>query len=100
MPKTPTNRDGRHSRNRNIEFKHLIYTSGRLWHKVTDAIKKKDLDAATDAKIEIEDAQREERSRGNQDEWRPRFFQLKGEDWHPLFRQASATSWPIASVRD
>ena len=50
--------------------------SRRLWTKVTAAIKAKDLDAATDAKTEIEDAQREQArerdARGEQ--WRPRFF--------------------------
>ncbi|TNY21181.1 hypothetical protein DMC30DRAFT_212636 [Rhodotorula diobovata] len=63
--------------------------SRRLWTKVTAAIKAKDLDAATDAKTEIEDAQREQArerdARGEQ--WRPRFFKPSGKagEWRPVF---------------
>lgn len=64
--------------------------SRRLWTKVTAAIKAKDLDAATDAKTEIEDAQREaareREAKGEQ--WAPRFFKPtgKGGEWRPAFR--------------
>ncbi|GAA5840418.1 hypothetical protein JCM9279_007320 [Rhodotorula babjevae] len=63
--------------------------SRRLWTKVTAAIKAKDLDAATDAKTEIEDAQREaareREAKGEQ--WAPRFFKPtgKGGEWRPAF---------------
>ncbi|BGP42036.1 Oxysterol-binding protein OBPa [Rhodotorula kratochvilovae] len=63
--------------------------SRRLWSRVTAAIKAKDLDAATDAKSAIEDAQREAaRERDAQGEgWAPRFFKPtgKGGEWRPVF---------------
>lgn len=50
--------------------------SQRLWAKVTEAIKKKDQNVATDEKSRIEDEQRREASeRAEQDiEWRPTLF--------------------------
>lgn len=61
--------------------------SRRLWSKVTAAIKAKDLDAATEAKSAIEDAQRESaRERDDKGEsWTPRFFVLKDGEWRPKF---------------
>jgi len=69
--------------------------SRRLWSHVTDAIKKKDLDAATDAKSAIEDSQREStRLREEKGQkWSPRFFELRDEEYHPKF-QLSAGSKP------
>ncbi|GAA6006133.1 hypothetical protein JCM11491_002043 [Sporobolomyces phaffii] len=62
--------------------------SRRLWSKVTHAIKQNDIDAATDAKSEIEDAQRESaRIRDEKGEkFVPKYFKLseKGE-WRPSF---------------
>ncbi|GAA5906797.1 OSBP family protein [Sporobolomyces salmoneus] len=62
--------------------------SRRLWSKVTQAIKQNDIDAATEAKTEIEDAQRESaRLREEKGEkFVPKYFQLseKGE-WRPAF---------------
>lgn len=55
----------------------------RLWAKVTKAIKEKDLDAATDAKTAIEDAQREmvrEREERNEP-WKPKYFTLRDGEW-------------------
>lgn len=62
--------------------------SRRLWTKVTAAIRKKDLDAATDAKTAIEDAQREStREREEKGEkWHPRFFELDDDEWRPKIR--------------
>ena len=58
----------------------------RLWSGVTEALKRKDQNAATDEKCAIEETQREERTnRGGDEDWQPRFFQLRGEDWHPKF---------------
>ncbi|GJN92580.1 hypothetical protein Rhopal_005610-T1 [Rhodotorula paludigena] len=63
--------------------------SRRLWSKVTAAIKTKDMDAATDAKTAIEDAQRaaakEREAKG--ESWAPRFFKPsgKGGEWRPVF---------------
>ncbi|KAH7092486.1 hypothetical protein FB567DRAFT_435725 [Paraphoma chrysanthemicola] len=52
--------------------------SQRLWHDVTEAVKRRDQDAATDAKAKIEDRQRDEAAKRNSD----------GVDWHPqLFRR-------------
>ncbi|GAA5899702.1 hypothetical protein JCM8208_004539 [Rhodotorula glutinis] len=71
------------------EHQQAANESRRLWTKVTAAIKAKDLDAATDAKTEIEDAQREaareREARGEQ--WQPRFFKPtgKGGEWRPAF---------------
>lgn len=50
--------------------------SQRLWKKVTDAIRKKDQDIATDEKTRIEDMQREEAARRADEgvDWRPRLF--------------------------
>ncbi|OAV97220.1 hypothetical protein, variant [Puccinia triticina 1-1 BBBD Race 1] len=62
--------------------------SRRLWSKVTRAIKKKDLDAATLAKTAIEDFQRDRaRLREEKEEkWEPVFFELRDEDeWKPKF---------------
>lgn len=62
--------------------------SGRLWSGVTAAIKAKDLDAATEAKTTIEDAQRdatrEREEKGLQ--WESRFFELRGGEWRPKIR--------------
>lgn len=52
--------------------------SQKLWHVVTDAVKRKDQDAATNDKARIEDMQREEAAKRNND----------GVDWNPqLFRR-------------
>jgi hypothetical protein len=52
--------------------------SQKLWHNVTEAIKRKDQEAATDEKSRIEDMQRSEAARRNDE----------GVDWHPrLFRR-------------
>lgn len=52
--------------------------SQKLWHLVTEAVKRKDQDTATTEKARIEDMQREEAAKRNND----------GLDWHPqLFRR-------------
>ncbi|KAF2469021.1 oxysterol binding protein [Lindgomyces ingoldianus] len=52
--------------------------SQKLWYNVTQAIKRKDQDVATDEKSRIEDMQREEAAKRMDD----------GVDWHPrLFRR-------------
>jgi oxysterol-binding protein-related protein 8 len=50
---------------------------------LTEAIKKKDMNAATEAKSVVEDAQREStRKREEKGEiWVPRFFELNGEEY-------------------
>src|SRR4051812_45625051 len=52
--------------------------SQKLWWEVTQAVKRKDQDVATDAKAKIEDRQREEAAKR----------MSEGVDWHPqLFRR-------------
>ncbi|EDU43738.1 oxysterol binding protein [Pyrenophora tritici-repentis] len=52
--------------------------SQRLWRDVTEAVKRRDQDVATDAKAKIEDMQRQEAAKRNSE----------GVDWHPqLFRR-------------
>jgi hypothetical protein len=62
--------------------------SRRLWSKVTRAIKKKDLDAATLAKTQIEDFQRDRARLREEKElkWEPVFFECRDDDeWKPKF---------------
>ncbi|KAJ4352247.1 Oxysterol-binding protein OBPa [Didymosphaeria variabile] len=52
--------------------------SQKLWHEVTEAVKRKDQDTATNEKARIEDRQREEAAKRMNE----------GVDWHPqLFRR-------------
>ncbi|KAF2679896.1 hypothetical protein K458DRAFT_421962 [Lentithecium fluviatile CBS 122367] len=54
--------------------------SQRLWHAVTEAVKRRDQDTATDEKARIEDMQRSEAATRNNE----------GLDWHPkLFRRVN-----------
>lgn len=50
--------------------------SQRLWHDVTEAVKRRDQDVATDAKAKIEDRQREEAAKRNNEgiDWKPQLF--------------------------
>lgn len=50
---------------------------------MTDAIKAKDLEAATDAKSKIEDAQRDKAAKGQSP--KPRFFKQVDGEWKPDF---------------
>jgi hypothetical protein len=55
--------------------------SQKLWHDVTEAVKRKDQDVATDAKAKVEERQREEAAKRNSE----------GVDWNPqLFRRVHA----------
>ncbi|GAA96293.1 uncharacterized protein L969DRAFT_91740 [Mixia osmundae IAM 14324] len=69
------------------EADQLDHESRKLWSKVTAAIKKNDLDAATDAKTAIEDAQRDRaKDRDHKSETHePKYFVLKGDEWAPKF---------------
>lgn len=57
----------------------------RLWSKVTEGIKEKNLDKATESKTAIEDAQRQRvKEREEKDEtWTPKYFTLKGDKYFP-----------------
>ncbi|KAI8462037.1 hypothetical protein BY996DRAFT_6493185 [Phakopsora pachyrhizi] len=61
--------------------------SRRLWSRFTRAIKKKDLDLATEAKTAIEDFQRDQaRERVEKEElWEQVFFKHADEVWKPKF---------------
>ncbi|KAF2623113.1 hypothetical protein BU25DRAFT_350846 [Macroventuria anomochaeta] len=55
--------------------------SQRLWHDVTEAVKRRDQETATTAKARIEDRQREETAARNNDniDWHPQLFRaIKG----------------------
>ena len=62
--------------------------SRRQWKKLTEAILAKDMNKATDAKFEVEEAQRKDRrirdERG--EEFTPRFFELRDGRWIPKFQ--------------
>jgi oxysterol-binding protein-related protein 8 len=59
----------------------------RLWSKLTYAIDLKDMEAATEAKSAVEDAQREMRRKMEESGQKhvPRFFQLHDGRWEPNF---------------
>lgn len=59
----------------------------RLWSKLTAAIDHKDMEAATEAKSAVEDAQRDMRRRMEESGQKhtPRFFQLVNGRWQPKF---------------
>ncbi|KAH8723763.1 hypothetical protein GQ44DRAFT_619635 [Phaeosphaeriaceae sp. PMI808] len=55
--------------------------SQKLWYDVTEAVKRRDQEVATDAKAKIEEMQREEAAKRNSE----------GVDWHPqLFRRVQS----------
>ncbi|KAF2124350.1 hypothetical protein P153DRAFT_370803 [Dothidotthia symphoricarpi CBS 119687] len=56
--------------------------SQRLWHDVTEAVKRRDQNTATDAKALIEDRQRDEAAKRNNEgvEWQPRLFRRVGSE--------------------
>ena len=58
------------------------------------------MQGATDAKVAIEEAEREARSqRGGDDDHKPRFFELRGDDYRPLFKcVARLVAWLIGQV--
>lgn len=62
--------------------------SRRLWKDLTAAIQAKDMEAATDAKSKVEDAQREDRKRLDESggAHAPRFFELRNGRWEPKLR--------------
>ncbi|KAJ7630380.1 Oxysterol-binding protein [Roridomyces roridus] len=76
--------------------------SRRLWVDLTRAIIAKDMDAATDAKSKVEDAQREharklEESGGKH---APRFFELRDGHWVPKFTVPSDIETAPAAVQE
>jgi len=63
------------------------HTSQRLWKDLTLAISNKDMEAATDAKSAVEDAQREQRKKMEENAQKhvPQFFVLRDGRWEPKF---------------
>ncbi|KAL4065797.1 hypothetical protein V8B97DRAFT_1982044 [Scleroderma yunnanense] len=61
------------------------YESRRLWHKLTLAIEARDMEAATEAKSAVEDAQRELRRRREErgEMFYPRYFESRNGRWQP-----------------
>ncbi|KAI8328241.1 hypothetical protein BC941DRAFT_445352 [Chlamydoabsidia padenii] len=59
------------------------YESRKLWSKLTEAIKNRDMEGATDAKTAVEDHQRqlakERETKGTV--WKPRFFEEEHDDY-------------------
>ncbi|CAL1597835.1 unnamed protein product [Knipowitschia caucasica] len=71
--------------------------SRRLWQHVTEALRQKDIDKATEHKRILEERQRtEERHRTDSDTlWRTRYFDKEGEGWvyhKPLWKTSSIKS--------
>jgi hypothetical protein len=65
------------------ESEQELNESQRQWSALTAAIRKHDMDAATDAKSTVEDAQRHN-AKVREDEgveWRPRFFEMNNNDF-------------------
>ena len=63
------------------------HTFSRLWKDLTVAITNKDMEAATDAKSAVEDAQREQRRAMEESGQKhvPRFFEHRDGRWEPRF---------------
>lgn len=61
------------------------YESRRLWKKLTQAIEARDMEAATEAKSAVEDAQRELRRRREErgELFSPKYFDLHDGRWQP-----------------
>lgn len=76
------------------------FESRRLWSKVTEGIKEKNLDKATDAKSAIEDAQRKrvkEREESGS-VFKPRFFTQEGEKYIPNLEALPSDSFRPAKA--
>ena len=81
-----TNRGGQSSQSSSRSLQPDRRGINRLWAKLTEAIKNKDMEAATDAKTAVEDGQRESTRRreafGVRHE--PRFFKMENDGrWVP-----------------
>lgn len=76
--------------------------SRRLWSKLTQAIIAKDMEAATDAKTAVEDAQREQRKRMEEkgEKHVPRFFELKDGRWQPRLKIPTDPQEAINAVQE
>ncbi|XP_034385859.1 oxysterol-binding protein-related protein 9 isoform X2 [Cyclopterus lumpus] len=73
----------------------LDYESRRLWRDVTLNLKRRDIDAATDAKHRLEEKQRAEarERKENEQQWETRLFHEDGECWvydEPLLKRLAS----------
>jgi len=76
--------------------------SRRLWKGLTEAIAAKDMDAATEAKTLVEEAQREVRKKRDEsgEKHVPRFFELRDGLWVPKFSiQQEPTKEAVEAVQ-
>ena len=75
-----------------------ILYSCRLWSKLTAAIRKNDMEAATQSKAAVEDAQREavKQREESGEVWVPRYFELRDGLWQAKFQLVLALK--IASL--
>uniref|UniRef100_A0A673HNJ1 Oxysterol-binding protein n=1 Tax=Sinocyclocheilus rhinocerous TaxID=307959 RepID=A0A673HNJ1_9TELE len=81
------------------------YESRRLWQHVTESLKERDMDKATEHKRFLEERQRkEERHRAEtQTAWRTKYFERKGEGWvyyQPLWKTAAHSSSPVSTPQN
>lgn len=76
--------------------------SRRLWHDLTQAIIAKDMEKATEAKSAVEDAQREQRRRmeENHQTHVPRFFEQRDGRWVPKIELPSDPKLTTQAVKD
>ncbi|KAF8338148.1 Oxysterol-binding protein [Cantharellus anzutake] len=74
--------------------------SQRQWSKLTKAIGEKNMDAATGAKVSVEDAQRElaRRREEKNEKFVPRFFELRDGLWKVKFELPPTPEEQIAAV--
>jgi len=74
--------------------------SRRLWSKLTSAILTKDMEAATEAKTEVEESQRALRKKRDEHGERhlASFFVHKGGRWHPKFTPPSDPQEAVVAV--
>ncbi|KAH7926205.1 Oxysterol-binding protein [Leucogyrophana mollusca] len=78
------------------------YESRRLWQKLTQAINAKDMEAATEAKSAVEDAQRELRRKREEggDQYVPRFFEIRDGRWEPKIKVPEDSTTAIDVVEN
>lgn len=79
-----------------------MYESRRLWSALTQAILLKDMEAATEAKSAVEDAQREMRRKLEEsgDVHRTRFFELRAGRWEPKLTLPQDPQEAVVAVQE
>jgi len=79
-----------------------VNESRRLWADLTRAILAKDMEAATDAKTTVEDAQRELRRKREEggEKFVPRFFELRDGRWVPKLEVPDNPQEAVSAVQE